>query len=178
MRLLHRLWHDIAQREIEIGAVVFAAAILEHRNDRAHRILPDRSLLLEIAVEGFELGDAGAFAHAELDAAAADEIERRNALGDARGVDGSQLHDAVSQPDLPRALARRSEEHFGGRRVRIFFEEVVLDLPGEIVAEPVGQLELIERVMVEGQLAIRLPRPRQLQLVKYAEFHRSFLSAE
>src|SRR6185437_5951937 len=48
---------------------------------------------------------------------------------------------------------------------------VVLDLPGEIVAEPVGQLDLIERVLIEGQLAIGHPRPRHLQLIENPEFH-------
>ena len=32
--------------------------------------------------------------------------------------------------------------------MRIFFEEMVLDLPGEVVTEPVRQLHLIERVLI------------------------------
>jgi len=56
VRLLQRLGHDIAQRKIEMGSVVLAAAFLEHRDDRAHRILPDSPLLLEGAVERLELG--------------------------------------------------------------------------------------------------------------------------
>ena len=71
------------------------------------------------------------------------------------------------------ALAGRGEEHLGRRRVRIFLEEMVLDLPGEVVAEPVGQFDLVERVLVEGQLAVRPPGPRQLQLVEDAELHRT-----
>ena len=47
----------------------------------------------------------------------------------------------------------------------------MLDLPGIVVAEPVGQFDLIERVLIEPMLAARFPRARQLQLVKYAEFH-------
>src|SRR6202030_1230599 len=105
MRLLQWLGHDIAQREVEIGPVVFAAAILEHRDDRAHRVLPDRALLVEAAVERFELGDAGALAHAEFDTAAAYQIERRNPLGDARGMHRGQLHDAVRKTDSAGALA-------------------------------------------------------------------------
>jgi hypothetical protein len=46
------------------------------------------------------------FTHAEFHAAAADEIERGNALGNARGMDRRQLHDAVREADLPCALAR------------------------------------------------------------------------
>src|ERR1700730_9028862 len=171
MGLLQRLGHDIAQRKIEIGAVVFAAAILEHRDHCTYRIFPDRAFFVEAAVERFEFGDAGALAHAELDAAATDQIERRDALGDARGMDRRQLHDAVRKADLPGALARRGEAHLRCRRVRIFLEERVLDFPGEVVAEPVRQLELVEGVMVESELCLRFPGPRQLQLVEYAEFH-------
>src|SRR5713101_7962010 len=49
---------------------------------------------------------------------------------------------------------------------------MMLDLPGEIVAEPVRQFELVERVVIERELAIRPPGPRQLQLVKNTKFHR------
>jgi len=43
--------------------------------------------------------------------------------------------------------------------------------PGVVVAEPVGGLELGQRVLVEPELVAVLPRARQLQLVKDAEFH-------
>jgi len=171
VRLLRRLGDDVAQWEIEIGAVVFAAAVPEHRDDRAHRVFPHRAFFLEAAAERFELGDAGALAHAEIDAAAADEIERGDAFGDPRRVAGGQLHDAVSEADLLGALARRAEEHFRCGRVRILFEKMVLDLPGIVVAEPVGQFELVERIVVEPQFAAGLPRARQLQFVEYAELH-------
>ena len=98
-----------------------------------------------------------------------------DALGDPRRRARRQLHDAVGQADLPGALARRAEKHLGGRRMRVLLEKVMLDFPGEVVAEPVGQLDLVERVLVEPQFAVRLPRARQLQLVKNAEPHR-FLS--
>src|SRR5260370_3435922 len=122
MRLLQWLGHDIAQWEVEISPVIFAAAIPEHRNDRAHRILPDRALFREIAVEGFELGDAGALAHAEFDAAAADQVECRNPLGDAGGVNGGQLHDAMRQAALLGALARPGEEDLESARARILLQ--------------------------------------------------------
>src|SRR5262249_33220762 len=150
-------------------AGVLATAFLEHQDHRAHGVLPDRALLGEIAVEGFELSDARTFAHAELDAAAADQVESGDALSDACRMDRRQLHDAVRQADLLGALARRGEKDLGGRGVRIFLEEMVLDFPGEIVAEPVCELDLIERILVEPELAFRGPRARQLQLVEYAK---------
>ena len=59
----------------------------------------------------------------------------------------------------------------GDGRVRVFLEEVMLDLPGMVVAEPVGELDLRERVLVEPELVAGLPGPRQLQLVEDAELH-------
>ena len=157
--------------------MILAAAVLEHRDDRADRLLPHRALLVEGDAERLQFGAAGALADAEFDAAAADQIERGDALGNARRWARRQLHDAVRQADLLGALACRAEKHLGRRRVRIFLEEMVLDLPGEVVAEPVGQFDLVERVLVEAQLAVRLPRARQLQLVKNAELHRFLLAA-
>ena len=55
------------------------------------------------------------------------------------------------------ALARRGEEHLGRRGVAVLLEEVVLDLPGVVVAEPVGQLDLVERVLEQLVLVVSLP---------------------
>ena len=138
MRFLQWLGHDIAQREIEIGPVIFAAGILKHRDDRAHRVFPDGALFFKRATKRFEFGAARTLAHAKFDAALTDEIKGGDALGNPRRWACRQLHDAVRQADLLGALACRPEKHLGGRRVRIFLEEMVFDLPGEIVAEPVG----------------------------------------
>src|SRR6478672_2724935 len=47
----------------------------------------------------------------------------------------------------------------------------MLHHPGVVVAEPICQLHLGERVLVEPQLAVGLPGTRQLQLVENAELH-------
>ena len=72
MRLLHRLRQDVAQRHVEILAVMLDPALSEHRDDGADRLLPDRSLLVERDPEGLQFGDAGALAGAELDTAVRD----------------------------------------------------------------------------------------------------------
>ena len=82
-----------------------------------------------------------------------------------------ELQDAVAEPDLSRALARGGEEGFRGRRVRIFLEEVMLHHPGVVVAQPVGGLELRQRILIEPELVTRLPGARQLQLIEDAELH-------
>jgi len=63
-------------------------------------------------------------------------------------MDRRQLHDPMREAHLHRALAGRAEKYFRRRRVRIFFEEMMLDLPGEVVTQPVRQLQLIERVLI------------------------------
>ena len=77
----------------------------------------------------------------------------------------------MSEADAPRALGAGSEEYFRGRRVGVLLEEVVLDLPGEVDAEPVGELDLVESLLKESELVPVSPRARQLMLVEDAEFH-------
>src|SRR3954467_11494414 len=145
--------------------------LCEHRDDGLDRLLPDRALLVVVDAERLKLGDAGALAGAELDAPVRDEVERGDALGTARRVRRRQLQNAVTQANVLCPLAGRAEKYLGGRRMRVFLKEMVLDLPGVVVAEPVGQFDLIECVLIKPMLAARFPWARQLQLVKYAEFH-------
>ena len=47
----------------------------------------------------------------------------------------------------------------------------MLDFPGVIDAETVGQLDLIQRILEQLQLVAVMPGPRQLMFVEDAEFH-------
>ncbi len=96
-----------------------------------------------------ELEQGRALAGAQLDPAVGDQVERGDALGDARRVVVARRHqhDAVAEPDLLGALRAGGEEDLGRRGVRIFLEEVVLDLPDVVEAQPVGQLDLVEGVL-------------------------------
>ncbi len=53
---------------------------------------------------------------------------------------------------------------------------MVLHLPGVIDAEPVGQLDLGQRVLEELELGPVFPGPRQLVLVEDPESHGQLLS--
>jgi hypothetical protein len=112
MWLLHRLRHHVAQRNVEISAVVFRALVPEHRKDRAHGFLEHLALGLHVATERRQFGDGGALAHPELAAAAAEEIEHGHALGDAGGMIGGELQDAVAEADPLGALAGGGEKGF------------------------------------------------------------------
>jgi hypothetical protein len=91
-----------------------------------------------VAAERRQLGDRGALAHAEFARAVAEEIEHRDALGDAGGMIGGELENAVAEPDVFGALAGRRRETIPATANANILEEMMLDHPGIVVAEPVG----------------------------------------
>ena len=113
MRLLDWFGHHIAQRNVEILAVMLAAAFPEHREDGADGFLEYFLLGFHVAAERRQFGDRGAFAHPEFAAAVAEQIEHGDALGDARGMIGGELENAVAEPDVFGALAGGGEKDFG-----------------------------------------------------------------
>ncbi len=171
MRLLAGLGDDVAQREVEELAVVLPALLPEHRQQATHGVLPDGPLVAEAAVERVQLGDAAALADPELDATMAQQVERADPLGDACRVVRRQLHDAVAEADVLRALAGRGEEHLRRRGVAVLLQEVVLHLPRVVEPEPVGQLDLVEGVVEQLVLVVGPPGLGQLQLVEDTELH-------
>ena len=62
------------------------------------------------------------------------------------------LDDAVAEPDALGARRRGGQEHLRRGRVRVLLEEVVLDLPDVVEPEPVGQLDLGQRVLQQRVL--------------------------
>ena len=171
VRLLQRLGDHVARGEIEILAVELPALLGEHRHDGLDRLFPAVALVAHLHAERMELGRSRRLAHAELDAAAGQEIERGHLLRDAMRLVGRELDDAVAEADALGALAGRAEKNFRRRGVRVLLEEVMLHFPRIVVAQPVGELDLRQRVLQQLVLALRAPRPRQLVLVEDAELH-------
>ena len=83
---------------------------------------------------------------------------------------------AVAESDAFGALRAGREEHLGRRGMRILLEKVVLDLPDVFDADPVGELHLFQRFLVEPPLGVIVPvgarGARQLVLVEDTEIHR------
>src|ERR1700724_1026318 len=73
---------------------------------------------------------------------------------------------------------RAGEKHLGGGGGGIFVEEMMLDLPRVVVAEPVGEHHLRERVLEQAVLVAFVPRLRQLQFREHAEAHGLFSAIE
>src|SRR5437867_814029 len=172
--LLDRLRHHVARRHLEVLAVVPGVGTLrEHERHLRGRLLPHRALLGGRDAEALELHARGGLAGAELDPPARDQVEHRDPLGDARRmiVAGRHEDDAVAEADGLGARGAGGQEDLGRRGVRVLLQEVVLDLPGVVDAEPVGQLHLRERLADEPRLAVLLPGPGALVLVEAAELH-------
>ncbi len=147
--------------------------VQHHRRDLADGLLPHLALGRALDLEACELHVARRLARAELDAPVGHEVERRDPLGDAGGmvVTGQRGDDAVPQADVLGALARGGEEHLGRGRVAVLLEEVVLDLPHRVEPESVRELDLLERLLDDAVLRVRVPRSRELVLVEDAELH-------
>ena len=86
-------------------------------------------------------------------------------------VVGDHLPNSVAQPNVFRSRRGRGQKNLRSRRVRILLEKVMLHLPGIVVAEPIGQGYLVERLMKEVAFVAFIPRPRQLELVENSEAH-------
>ena len=179
MGLLVRLRDDVALRHVEVRALVAGIRRFRHHaHALARRFLPHQLLLFARDAEAAQLHLRGRLARAELDAAIGDLVERRDALGDAGRVvvTGRHQRDAVAQPDVLRALAGGGEEYFGRGGVGILFQEVVLDLKDVVEPELVGELDLVQSVLENAVLLVRVPlvavvRLGKLMFVKETEFH-------
>src|ERR1700722_17640294 len=113
MRFLIRLWDDIARRNFEERAIVAGERVFhQHPHGDAHAFQLHVLLLGLGHQKSAQLGFSGARAGAEFDAAIANEIESRDALGYARGmIDVSRrLDDAMTVADVLGALADRSQK--------------------------------------------------------------------
>ena len=82
------------------------------------------------------------------------------------------MHDAVPEADPLGALRRGGEEQLGRARVRVLLEEVVLDDPCAVDADPVGELDLLERLGEHPPLVAVVPGPGHLVLEEQPELHR------
>jgi hypothetical protein len=171
VRLLAGLRDDVAQREVEVLAVVLGAPSANIGMRHRDGVLPDRPLVRKRRSKGCSSVTLDPSPIPSSTRPLRQQVEGGHPLGDARRVVRRELDDAVAEADALRALAGGGEEHLGGGGVAVLLHEVVLDLPGVVVAEPVGQLDLVEGVVEEPVLGVDVPRPWQLVLVEDPEPH-------
>ena len=119
-------------------------------------------------------------AGAPLDAAAGEDVDGGDLLGDARRMGEAVGHqrDAEAEAEVLGDLRERAVDHFGRRAVRAPLTEVVLDQPHGVEPQPVGETDLLERLpvglLLARPLSVRVlagPRPGDVDLVEQVEFH-------
>jgi hypothetical protein len=172
VRLLQRLRDDAARRDLHELAVEREGLLGPHARDDLERLLPHRARALGVDLEAGLLVLARP-SGTELEAAVAQDVERRRPLGNPDRVVElvRQERHAVPEADALGALRQRAQEHLGGRAVRELGQEVVLDEPHGVEAELVGELDLLERLLVAAVLATLVVRLGRLQLVQKVELH-------
>lgn len=69
-------------------------------------------------------------------------------------VVGDHLADAVAEADTPGAARRGGQEDLRRRAVRILFQEMMLDRPGVIDAEFIGERDLVEGLLEQAMLGL------------------------
>ena len=102
----------------------------------------------EVVLERDLLDQGGRLAGAPVHPSAGEDVEGGDTLGDADGmvVPVRREGDPVTDADALGARRHEREEDLGGGGVRVLVEPVVLDLPDAVVAQPVGELGLLEAV--------------------------------
>ena len=174
MRLLQRLGDDIARRHFDELALVAGEGIFHQHPDGDAHAFELHVLFLGLGHEkSAQLGFRRTRAGAKFHAAIAEEIQRRDALGHPRRMVDvrRRLHDAMTDTDVPGALADRGQKNLRCRRVGVLFKEMMLGGPHVIVSALIGKHGLFERVLEQRVLGIAHPRPRELMFVKTAKFH-------
>ena len=175
MRFLHRLGHHVARRHLDVLAIDAAERHLGHASERDFETLaPHLAFQRGSKIEPAQLRQRSRLARSELDAPIRDQVEHRDSLGDARGmvVAGRGEHDPMPEPHLGGALARRGQKNLGRAGMRVLFQKVMLHFPHVGEAELVRQLDLVERILDQLQLALFLPRPWKLMLIEKSKSHK------
>ena len=168
-----------APREVEIRAVELEVLGLPHADDGLDGLSRLILRVLPVDAEGGLLHRGGATG-APLDPARGEDVDGGHLLGHPHrwpeGV-GEERH-PESQPDLLGDLGERPEHDLGGRAVGAALAEVVLDVPGGLEAQAVGQADLLEGLAVGALLGLALPDgvgpgpwPRDVDLVEQVELH-------
>ena len=179
MRLLQRLRHHVAQRECEMRAVI---ARSRRPGTSGSGALTASSNTARLGPMERPNGSSSVMVALSPMPNSTRPLLTRSSTATRSATRAGWLVVSWMMPWPSRMFLVRwlaaARKRLGRRRMRVFLQEMVLDQPGMVVAQPVGELELGERVLVELVLAALLPGPRQLQLVENAEFHPRRLSRD
>ena len=187
MGILEWLGRNHTTGKVEGGAVPFEVFLTPHGRDDLDRLFPSEPAGLPIDVEGRLLHRRGPTS-APLDAATREDVGSRHLLGDSGRMDEAvrQQGDPEAQADVFCRLGERPNHHLGCRAVRPTLSEVVLDEPGDVETDLVGEAHLFEHLPIGPLLTFPLGvgmglvarRPRRVDLIEQIQLHSALPSVE
>src|ERR1017187_8742388 len=173
MRLLVGLGNDGPLGHRPRSSLVREAFLGPHLGQTMDELVPGFLGLVGVGAKAGQFRPGCGAAGADVETAAGKNIEDGGALGDFdRMIELGHAHDdAVTDAHFFGLHRARGQEQLGGRAMRIFFEEVMLDGPDGIEAELIGQRDLLEAVVVDGFFRFAAPWPRYGDFIEEAKFH-------
>jgi len=148
--------------------------LLEHLQDRAHRLAPDLAALGRVEAEPLDDIGRGAAAGAEFDPAVAEHIEGGDPLGDVERVVARDQDHGETESEGSGALADRGQHHLGRRAMPDLVIKVLLGDPEILEAGRLARNALLERIPICATLGRLGPGARNLNLRHQSEFHETF----
>ncbi len=172
MRFLNRLGNHRHRRfNSPVLAMHREWILAPHPRDRLDRLGPSWPRLFGTHAEAEQLIHRGRAAGAELDAAVRHDVEHRDPFRNVHGMTERQHYDPVSDANLFGALSHAREEDFRRRAIRKLVQEMMLDGPHRVVAEPVGELDLRHGFPEDAIFVIGGVRPYRLDFIDESGLH-------
>src|SRR5262245_23850065 len=170
MGALHRLGldHDIVVVP-ELAVMAEAAVAGPRLADDLHGLVEALGGLRDRDAEAVELGLAIALADAEVDAPAAEKIERGDLLGDQHRVVPGQHHDGGAQANVPRARREIGQYRHRGRNLAMAGEMM---LHHEELAEtqPIGFAHILDETLI-ALAVLETQAPLGARATEQSELH-------
>ena len=147
VRALQRLGLDHDVVVVPALAAMAEAALGGPRlADDLHRLVEALGRLVDRDAEAVELGLAIALADAEIDAAAGQQVERRDLLGDQHRIVPRQHDHRGAEPDVLGARGEIGQHRHRGRDLALA-GEVMLDHEELLEAEPIGFGHIVDEAL-------------------------------
>src|SRR2546425_9213334 len=166
-RFLDGLREHRRLRDLEELPLVAERLAAERLQDDVDRLLPPRAAALQLEAEPLELVALVAAAEPDVEAPAAEQVERRDLLGDHQRV-VERHHDDGRAHSQPGGLRRDVRRELGGAREIAVGREVMLGEPDVAEPERLGRLGHLDPARID---LLRGARGRRLHEQERPEVH-------
>ena len=171
MRLLHRLWQDLAARDLVVGPVIRDFLLGPDPRQYIGKFLPHAAGVAQVGPVRCQLVGVAGAAEPDIDAAMAQNVERRHALRDMQRVVNWREYYTDTKADGAGALADRRKRQVRSAVVRPHRTKVVLREPHAFKALFFGIGDLLQRFVDALRFTVRGPGFGDLDLVEQTNSH-------